>query len=298
MGWSENVDHTELQGLLSAHMPTIVVLTETKLIRDKEQRASIKAVFGKDYVLHYSSQSHSKKMQCYMQNNKDDRARSGCGGVAVAIHKKWAGACTIERRAYHNQACMKGHAVGLSLTLPTKETMEIVGAYMPADNSELDKRAQIYQGMLAHASHARWVIAAGDWNAGLKLGDRWSDELVIAYDRQHQQFVSNQLLQPLPTGPEGRVHTFCPLARDGNTSRIDDILVSTTLLDLAQQERVLETSDDSVHLPLLGVFDISSWGLHLPAPLPKRPRESRLKTPVPQQKLYQFKESVQINCEK
>ena len=85
------------------------------------------------------------------------------------------------------------------------------------------------------------------------------------------------------------MHTFRPLSQGHCMSRVDDILVSKAMLHMAQPERVLESSDDSDHSPVFCTFDIRALQVQLPLPIPSRPRDSRLKTPVDKQSLSRFK---------
>ena len=52
---------------------------------------------------------------------------------------------------------------------------------------------------------------------------------------------------------------------------------------------MLESSDDSDHSPVLGTFDIGALQVQLPLPIPSRPHDRRLKTPVDKQSLSRFK---------
>ena len=112
----------ELEDLITKHKPTLVILTETKLTSMQEDRKMVRVAFQDEYVLHYSSNSQNLRDPNGTISN-DDRMRAGSGGVILAVHKKWADVCSIERHIYHNRPHMRGHAIGL--TLHAKDSLAI-----------------------------------------------------------------------------------------------------------------------------------------------------------------------------
>ena len=208
----------ELQDLINEHELTIVILTETKLEGKHEHMQWVQQAFQGRYSLHFSSQSYTrqKDMETSAAIKGRDRKRQGSGGVILAIQKKWANACELTRHSYHNMPYMRGHAIGLALQLLDGPKVEVIGTYLPSstgqdvdDNARaMHKRDRICTALSNQVQGERHVIAAGDWNAALRSIDRSNSALHTQTDIHHQQFVSDNALEPLPSKAPGRMHTF------------------------------------------------------------------------------------------
>ena len=82
-----------LQLIILEHEPDIIVLTETKFVKDQHGSASIRQPFMDKYKIFCSSVAASTKEQMEVKCRKDRQnlqQRSGSGGVLLAVHKRVA----------------------------------------------------------------------------------------------------------------------------------------------------------------------------------------------------------------
>ena len=237
----------ELAELLNEHDPDVVVLTETKLVEQQHaQRWISQNVFGGTYTLHCSSSLASKRrknrwnnyqcgdkgegtMEEHSSGAQAPQQRSGAGGVILALHNRWAIGSNVARRPYNNMEYMRGHAVEISVQPPSCQSLHIAGVYMPFDSN---KRDLIYAALAREPEDKDLAIAAGDWNATLLPSDKGHETNTAGSgpDEQHQKFVTNAKLHHLRwQDTTHRPHTFMSHANPQCSSRIDDILVSSSL---------------------------------------------------------------------
>ena len=113
-------------------------------------------------------------------------------------------------------------------------------------------------------------------------------------DTKHQNHIKDLHLQITdPNKHPHRQYTFRHRADSSQDSRIDDILILESMCtEMAPSTEVLNTSGDADHTPILAKISLTCMNFSKPGPDPRPlPREPRLKTPVPQEDLKEFKEA-------
>jgi len=136
-------------------------------------------------------------------------------------------------------------------------------------------------------------VMAADTNAALFTGDVQRTEL-DGKDIRHQNFVKAVCLHTTESDRQPhRQYTFRHTTECSQDSRIDDILISESMCtEVLPSTEILNTSGDADHAPVLAKLPLTCMNFVKPGPDPiPLPREPRLKTPVPQENLKEFKET-------
>ncbi len=112
-------------------------------------------------------------------------------------------------------------------------------------------------------------------------------------DIRHQNFVKALCLHTQQNLTDHTGYTFCHRTDSSQDSRIDDIFISESMCtEVLPSTENLNTSGDADHASVLAKLPLTCMNFLKPGPDPSPlPREPRLKTPVPQQDLKEFKES-------
>ncbi len=113
-------------------------------------------------------------------------------------------------------------------------------------------------------------------------------------DAKHQKFIRDlHLCTTDPNKHPHRQHTFRHRTDSSQDSKIDDIFISESMCtEMAPSTEVLKTSGDADHAPILAKISLTCMNFFKPGPdPPPLPREPRVKTPVPQEDLKEFKEA-------
>ena len=269
---------TALKGL--AEPPSIIVLTETKLLQGQDaKRKQIRAALP-DYSLHFSCAPQAKtnrpgaKPQCVYT--------PGRAGVLVGVHKSLAGQAGeyVNMHGHTQQgtyALLNGTVAHITLQLPGCQPLAVVGTYIPPGDEASRKAAYAYVRGLKAPS----LLALGDWNAGLREADKPAGSKGAA-DQLHAVFAASTNLTPL--GGENRAHTYTYQHQDTTrTSRIDDALIRVpgTGHPTAEQH-TLEMGGNADHLALHYALPMGLLGLKPPPANPARgPEPPRLALPLP-----------------
>ena len=217
----------------------IMVLTETKLIPQQHGKLWLKTLF-EGWQTHFSSKCLDEGAP------KQERSRSGSGGVIVACRKTGPGSAF--QRTEDMPQRLAGH---FELLKNGKYNLWVVGVYMPCNDQQ--KRTELYDflgivAMEALRSKAD-LIVAGDWNAVWQSTDKCSGNL-SSVDTQHRLALEQMGLCPFQA--EHRSKTFGCMLPTG-ASRIDDVFISSNSRlkpDKGPAEEVLPMGERSDHLPL------------------------------------------------
>ena len=112
MGFTTIVD--ELQQIVSEREPDLIVLTETKFVKQQHGIFSIKKPFMGMYKLFCSSVLMPDRKGNQV-GNRDDRSslheRSGLGGVLIAIHMRWQPDAFAKVHAHDREPHLASHVV-------------------------------------------------------------------------------------------------------------------------------------------------------------------------------------------
>jgi len=280
----------ELRQIAHQRKPWIVVLTEAKLTDARQDRVFLQEYLP-EYILFHSC----------VKGNDSGHCRTGSGGVAIAVHKPLTSQNSVEL-IHHNHPAAKSHLKTLRIKPPGSDCLTIWGVYLPSD--DLQKREELYQvikdAMSSEdnkASHAGlplpYNIMAGDMNAALFKQDVQRAKLDIK-DAKHQKFIKDlHLHTPDPDRNPHSQYTFRHRTDSSQDSRIDDILISESMCTgMSSSIELLDTSGDADHAPVLAKIPLTCMKFFKPGPdPPPLPREPRLKTPVPQEDLKEFREA-------
>jgi hypothetical protein len=143
--------------------PDVIILTETKLTSNTQDRREIKDILNNKHEIHCSSVDQPKQMQGHIE-----RTRAGSAGVLVAVRKIWTGAASTQRISLANTPLTEGHAVGLKIQPLHSDPLTIWRAYMPfeaAHRAEIDEHLRLMR--LISLKDTPFAIVGEDWNATL-----------------------------------------------------------------------------------------------------------------------------------
>ena len=277
MGFTTVAD--ELQLIIMEHEPDIIVLTETKFVKDQHGSASIRQPFMNKYKIFCSSVSASTRERKEIRS-KDDRQnlhqRSGSGGVLMAVHNRWQPEATAQVHAHYHDPYLVSHVLGVTLSTSSRSRCEVFGVYMPADGK---RRQQIYNYLKKHANYPNTILM-GDWNA-----DPHRTPATTA-DQRHCQFLATHN----NFGPcTQALATYC--SSQASFSNLDHIILSKEISDHEHHLRLLDSTGSSDHFPLLMQLahrDLLTVLHRDPAP----PYRQRLIHPVPKAALHAFKDTA------
>ena len=275
----------ELCLTLQEEQPDIVILTETKLVRQQHCRGWVKAMFAdvagqNQYTLYCSSQNAT------FDKSRRSTARTGSGGVLIAVHNRWQPSTTVNVMPHEKHPYLVGHALGVSIQTPHGRPLDVYGVYMPFD---LAHRGQIYA-FLEASTRSAYTIWAGDWNADLHRAQEMGS-MVRAADRQHAHFVEGFTDLHVHSSPDHQP-THLPVASSCRASHLDHFLISSNLHAMRPFVENLPTTEDSEHVQtIMKVADMSRV-MVLPPSHTALPRKRRLKLPAKQDQLLRFKEEV------
>ena len=231
----------ELVQLMEQTSPDMLVLTETELTERTQRKSWLQHVL-KEYWLHFSSCMHSQQQQ---------QLREGCGGAVVAVKKVLVPRGCITRLT--NQESHRSHLVQICLHPPGSAPLMVQGVYMPFDS---EHRASIYKAVTTVCNKYERNVVLGDFNAVMYTTERSSHQL-YPNDNQHKQAMTEGELRP--TDRSARPYTFTKATDSseakGAQSRIDDILIGTTISD-PELTRTAQPTDDSNRLPLMTTLDL------------------------------------------
>lgn len=147
----------------------IMVLTETKLMPQQHGKLWLKTLF-EGWHTHFSSNCPTDGAP------KQERCRSGSGGIIVACRKTGLGG-DFQRTKDVPQR-LAGH---FELLKSNKHNAWLVGVYMPCNDQS--KRTELYDFLSTIAKDASRLkvnlIAAGDWNAVWQSSDRCLGKLSL-----------------------------------------------------------------------------------------------------------------------
>ena len=281
----------ELRELAEVHTPWIIVLTEHKLTEQAQHRKLLDPYLP-GYKLYHS--------RVKGRDTKD--LRSGSGGVTVAVHASLTTQNSVEI-VDHNNPAAKSHCKALKIQPPGSAALFVWGLYVPC--TDMQKRQQLYsvikKDMQAVNNAAAdlgeqlpYHIMAGDMNAALYDDDRQGQ--LDSADKLHQQLVQDLDLHSTDKRQEvTRKYTFrCSDA--GKDSRIDDVLTSANLCNTSTPTcRILDTTGDSDHEPVLATIPLTCMKFCKPGPDPAPlPREAKLKNPAQPKDLQKFQAEFQL----
>ena len=131
----------------------------------------------------------------------------------------------------------------------------VQGVYMPFDP---EHRASIYRAVTTVCNKYEHNVVLGDFNAVMYTTDRSSHQL-YPKDNQHKQAMTEGELRPTDRSARPYTFTNCKATdsseAEGAQSRIDDILIGTTICD-PEVTGTPQATDDSDHLPLMTTLDL------------------------------------------
>ena len=267
---------TELQALLQMHTPDVIILTETKFIKDARLDARLKHMLT-EYETYLSSSPRLAP-----PSDPENGTRQGCAGVLVAIHKRWQPRNFVKRHLHDRMPALTGHVLDLTLETPHGLPLYICGVYLPHD---LRQRRAIYEYLVSHAAHSH-IVMAGDWNA-----DPLRNSTTL--DHQHSRFVAQAAsLSCYSLAPAECTHY--PGAQQHAPSHLDAFLVSAACRDSGSTTQTLQSSGASDHTPILLTMPSAAQVLRPPVELPKPKFEPRLRRVQTQTALLDFKDQLQL----
>ena len=267
---------TELQALLQMHTPDVIILTETKFIKDARLDARLKHMLT-EYETYLSSSPRLAP-----PSDPETGTRQGCAGILVAIHKRWQPRNFVKRHLHDRMPALTGHVLDLTLETPHGLPLYICGVYMPHD---LRQRRAVYEYLVSHAAHSH-IVMAGDWNA-----DPLRNSTTL--DHQHSRVLAQAArLSCYSLAPAECTHY--PGAQQHAPSHLDAFLVSAACRDSGSTTQTLQSSGASDHTPILLTMPSAAQVLRPPVELPKPKFEPRLRRVQTQTALLDFKDQLQL----
>ena len=276
MGFTTIADELEL--IISEQDPDIIVLTETKFVRDQHGSANIRKPFLGNYNI-CSSVAASTRAQKLIRNREGRQnlhQNSGARGVVLAVHNRWQPEASMHLHTHSQEPWLASHAIGVTASNSSGASCNIFGVYMPAE-----VRQQIYNHLKKHATQANTILL-GDWNA-----DPERPKLTTA-DHMHRHF----LLSHLNFGSVGACRpTFHSSQAKHYFSSLDHIILRKDLSGFEHHLQALDSSGSSDHSPLLMQL-LHPDLLRVPEEEPSPPFRSSLVHPVPKNALQKFKDAT------
>ena len=201
-----------LKSFVAAQRPDVMVLPEAK-IHSLQRRSNIyRRVLSKDYVLAYSLLPGRP-----LPLGPSPRQHRGKAGIVVAVARHLTAFNTLQ--PLHSvprgtiQTGLDGYLCHVRLAPPAGRPLELLGTYMPTDDTEVRAQLALYIcNAAARCKHdGTALLLAGDWNGTLLDTDR-STGTVHACDREHRELAATAGLVPvggLPRkGHPPRPYTF------------------------------------------------------------------------------------------
>ena len=294
----------EIATLIEIQDPDIIVLTETKLVKEQNCKRWVHDIFP-GYKLQASSKPSQKLV------GKDAgfaKMRNGAGGVLVAVKDSLTHRGTLQQ-LQTPEGC-QGHLTGIQLHPPCdSKPITIWGVYMPSENSQTREHVYLQLANVLKSNTNANTILAGDWNAVLRDTDRNTDRCT-SMDKKHIEFVQQHQLISQDCPPCSLSHrspTFFAHSIPTSWSRIDDILITQSISSAlnaygqadctAPYQRVLHTSDDSDHLPVIIELPLQVVGFRRPDPdPPAKIRTPRFCMPMKNTELEAFRIETDLKC--
>ena len=270
------------------HGPDVIVITETHLTADKNNK--IKGIQNKmkDYNIFTSSIPKSK---CESFGYGRRQYVRGHAGVLVAIHKRISRPDKMSQVNVDKQ--LNGYVCHVQLHSDVHGTTAIMGVYATPTNPTVKDHVHRY--VTKHSATHR-CIAVGDWNAAMYQQDRYHGNMHDC-DNKHQRFAAGAALTPID--PQSRLYTYTPHAAETNFSRIDDILLNKAMhTALSPSPRIRSTTlphdGSSDHCPLVVHVEcnhplMDAYVVYKPKSDPGPPR---FQLPIPSQTLHTLRRTL------